>query len=231
MNQQLQSFEEFLASQSVQLPIWAFVINLLLAAVLGLVLGWVYTRYGTSLSNRRQFAGNFMLLAMTTMLIITIVKSSIALSLGLVGALSIVRFRAAIKEPEELVYLFLTIGIGLGLGADQRLVTIMAFALITGLIWLKHQTTKKQDTQNLYLTIGSNGQQQVELNSVVSVLKRHCTDVDLKRFDESKDRMEVSFLVTFESYSDLEASRSELRRLNDSINIAFLDNRGVGRLQ
>ena len=64
------------------------------------------------------------LLAVTTMFIITVVKSSLALSLGLVGALSIVRFRAAIKEPEELTYLFFAISIGLGLGADQRVVTL-----------------------------------------------------------------------------------------------------------
>ena len=57
-------------------------------------------------------------------LIISIVKSSLALSLGLVGALSIVRFRAAIKEPEELVYLFFVISIGLSNGANQFLLSI-----------------------------------------------------------------------------------------------------------
>ena len=72
-----------------------FVINLGLAALLAWVLSVVYARCGSSLSNRRMFGGNFVLLAMTTMLIISIVKSSLALSLGLVGALSIVRFRAA----------------------------------------------------------------------------------------------------------------------------------------
>ena len=55
---------------------------------------------------------------MTTYIVIMVVKNSLALSLGLVGALSIVRFRAAIKEPEELVYLFLIIAAGLGCGAN-----------------------------------------------------------------------------------------------------------------
>ena len=64
---------------------------------------------------------------MTTMLIITVVKSSLALSLGLVGALSIVRFRAAIKEPEELAYLFLTIAIGLALGREPATVRTGGF--------------------------------------------------------------------------------------------------------
>ena len=113
------SFEQFLTTQSAQIPLAAFVVDLLLAALLSWVLARMYTRFGTSLSNRRNFARNFVLLTTTTMLIITIVKSSLALSLGLVGALSIVRFRAAIKEPEELMYLFLSIGIGLGLGAGD----------------------------------------------------------------------------------------------------------------
>ncbi len=56
------------------------------------------------------------MLTVITLLVISIVKSSLALSLGLVGALSIVRFRTAIKDPEELIYLFFSIAIGLGMG-------------------------------------------------------------------------------------------------------------------
>ena len=74
---------------------------------------------------------------MTTMLIITIIQQSLALSLGLVGALSIVRFRAAIKEPEELSYLFLCIAMGLGFGANQRIISIISFVFISSIIWWK----------------------------------------------------------------------------------------------
>ena len=109
-----------------------FLLNALLVVLLSWILSRYYKRYGKSVGNRSSFSNNFMLLALTTMLIIYIVKSSIALSLGLVGALSIVRFRAAIKEPEELTYLFLVIGIGLGMGADQPGITVLAFTLITG---------------------------------------------------------------------------------------------------
>ncbi|MCW5556509.1 MAG: DUF4956 domain-containing protein [Verrucomicrobiae bacterium] len=56
--------------------------------------------------------------------------------LGLVGALSIIRFRAAIKEPEELSYLFICIAIGLGLGAQQTIITVIAFALLVGILAL-----------------------------------------------------------------------------------------------
>ena len=79
----------------------------------------IYIRYGGSMNNRAQFSNSFMLLGMTTCVVIIVVKYSLALSLGLVGALSIVRFRAAIKDPEELTVLFLIIAIGLSFGANQ----------------------------------------------------------------------------------------------------------------
>ena len=94
----MNNLEELISIQNLQVSIFDFFINLLLAAAFSYILGKVYVEYGESLSNRHKFARNFILLTMTTMVVITIVKSSLALSLGLVGALSIVRFRAPIKE-------------------------------------------------------------------------------------------------------------------------------------
>ena len=113
----MEFLEEFLTVTDTQISIVGLIFGLILTAFLATILAGIYTRYGSTLSNRRVFSKNFILIALTTMLVITIVKSSLALSLGLVGALSIVRFRSAIKEPEELAYLFLTICIGLGMGA------------------------------------------------------------------------------------------------------------------
>ncbi len=107
-------------------------VNLGLVLILGQVLVWHYLRFSPVLSNKRKFSRVFVFIAATTMLVIAVVQSSLALSLGLVGALSIIRFRTPIKEPEELAYLFLSIGIGLGLGANQRLVTVLAFGVILG---------------------------------------------------------------------------------------------------
>ena len=119
-----------------------FLFNLFLAAILSYILQKVYIRLGSSISNRSAFSENFVLLAITTMLVITIVKSSLALSLGLIGALSIVRFRAAIKEPEELAFLFLAIAIGLGFGADQKIVTTLSVLFITLVLVIRRYVRK-----------------------------------------------------------------------------------------
>jgi hypothetical protein len=84
-----------LTTQSSSVPLISFLLNLLLAALLCALPAEMFTRFGSSFSNRRQFGGNFILIGMATMIVITIVKSSLALSLGLVGALSKSRKRGA----------------------------------------------------------------------------------------------------------------------------------------
>jgi len=221
------AFRDFLATQSVQVPVWSFIFNLLLAATLSYILSYVYIRYGKSLSNRKSFAANFVLLSMTTMLIISIVKSSLALSLGLVGALSIVRFRAAIKEPEELAFLFLCIAIGLGFGADQRSITIIAFLIITGFIMLTKYAKKSDDSSNLHLTISSSHAPKDYLDNIIKKLNQNCTSVNMKRVDETKEIMEASFLVEFSDYDQFKKTKAELQALNDSTKITFMDNKGI----
>jgi uncharacterized membrane protein YhiD involved in acid resistance len=228
MNKIQQTFQNFLATQGAEISVWGFLLNLILAAILSFVLGHIYMRYGNALSNRTLFARNFFLLTVTTMLVISVVKSSLALSLGLVGALSIVRFRAAIKEPEELAYLFFAIAIGLGLGANQRVITLVAFVAISAIILLRNLVKKKEENENLYLTISSHNPQKADLNAIVEILKIHCSKIRLKRFDETKEILEASFLVEYEGFSQLEASKSDLQKLSESMKVTFLDNKGIG---
>ena len=110
-------------------------ISFVLCILCSYVLKFVYQNYSRSISTRFQFSHLFPILSGATFLVIVIVKSSIALSLGLVGALSIVRFRTPIKEPEELIYLFISIGLGIGFGANQIVATLIIFILLILIIF------------------------------------------------------------------------------------------------
>lgn len=226
-----QGFQEFLVGQTIQVSPVNFTVNLLLSATLCFILGMVYVRFGTSLSNRRKFARNFIMLAITTTMIITVIKFSLALSLGLVGALSIVRFRAAIKEPEELVYLFLAIGVGVGLGADQKLITIIGFLVAIAVILILGRWRRGEETQNLHLNITSHtggNPDMIELSDILEVLKKYCSAVDLRRFDETEELIEASFSIEIDNFEKLNEAKAELRKLSKTIQITFLDNKGVG---
>ena len=181
---------------SSKAPPWLeFVRNIALGALLALGLERVYIRYGHSLSNRTMFARHFYLLAMTTTLIITVVQSSLTLSLGLIGALSIVRFRAAIKEPEELVYIFLAVGIGLALGANQLLVTILAFLTITGIIWLRHRFSagEAENENNLFLGVVSRSPAVLTVPALTELLRERCRRFRLKRVDTTRGETRCEF--------------------------------------
>jgi hypothetical protein len=211
---------------AVSLP--AFALNLLLAAGLAYLLGLAYVRFGQALSNRRMFARNFLLLTVTTTLIISIVKSSLALSLGLVGALSIVRFRAAIKEPEELAFLFLTISLGLGLGANQPIATLAAFTLVLGLLAVRHWLHRRPDPPNLYLTVTSPAPQALSVGQVLEALTAVGATACLKRFEQTPEVLEGSFLVTFPDTARLERFNQRLRELNPAVRVSYVEERGLG---
>ena len=122
--------------------------------VLSFSLKFIYQEKSISLSNKSHISNILPLLSLVTFLVILIVKSSLALSLGLVGALSIVRFRTPIKEPEELIYLFLAISIGLGYGAGQIIPTTIICIIIFIIIWffVGNQFNKVSSEYNLIIS-------------------------------------------------------------------------------
>lgn len=110
-----QDVVDLYGQQSVPLDILFF--NLIVAFLLSLVILFVYKRsYQTTVYNR-SFAVGLPITAMVTSVIIISVASNIILSLGMVGALSIVRFRTALKNPFDTVFMFWSIGLGITIGA------------------------------------------------------------------------------------------------------------------
>jgi len=218
-----ESLKELLWNPSTVASLPKLVISLAIAACLGIVIAQVYVRFGHSLSNRRAFARNFLVLVVTTTLIISIVRSSLALSLGLVGALSIVRFRAAIKEPEELVFLFLAISAGLGLGAGQGLITVVALFIILSLIVIRSLFYKKPEQPNLYLTVASPSSSKLEATHILQALARVGAHASLKRLDQSPEQLEAAFKVDFKGIDNLEQFTSKVRELSPLARISCLE--------
>jgi len=218
-------FQRFLVTENSQISVLDFSVNAVIVLVLSVILELSYAKCAKSLSGRRMFAANFFLIAFTTMLIISIVKSSLALSLGLVGALSIVRFRSAIKEPEELAYLFFTIAIGLGLGANQRIITMIAFGILLAIIWARYFLQSRGTRQNLFLTIRCEEGTKPELEEINTLLVKHFKAHRLSRYDESEQVLDISYWVENGKTADLSSFKRDLKSLSTSIAVSFVDNK------
>lgn len=214
--------ERYIQEFSNNVSLTEFLLNIVVASVLAGLLRLFYIHYGNAISNRRRFANNFLPLALGTLLIIMIVKSSIALSLGLVGALSIVRFRAAIKDPEELVYLFMTIGVGLACGANQPILALIAIVIILSVIWISKriQGEAKQASGKLFINITTD---QEDLESITNMLLQHLTYLELKRMDTLTPGLDLSFVGRAASPADLNQLQQAVRKISPETRLSLLE--------
>jgi len=220
----MENFEGSLITNN-DISISTFLVNLFLTLFLTKFLSLIFNRYGKSISNRILFSNNFPLIGMTTMLIITIVKSSLALSLGLVGALSVVRFRTAIKEPEELSYLFFTIAIGLGLGANQTLITVIGFVLIAIFIYLSNlRKIKKVSTNFMSLLVSANESNNYDVDKITNIIYENVSKLELKRLSSDSGELEILFKIEVDNYKNIINLKNNLKTNFQEININFLSN-------
>ena len=214
---------DFFLNENISINLNNFILNLLATLILCFVLRHLYIKFSSSLSNKDEFSKNFVILGITTCIVITIVKSSLALSLGLVGALSIVRFRAAIKEPEELVYLFLTITIGLGNGAGQLKVTlvglIIAFFIIIffSKIKIKKSLTNLESTQ-ISITI-NNEMTNLKINNLINQIKKHAISIDLVSLNKSKKLIIMNFNIVLKDFDKLNLINDKIIKIYPNANI------------
>ena len=208
------------------LSLTSLVINLAVGIFLSILLRLHFKYFGSTLSNREEFSQVCPFILLTTILIITVVKSSLALSLGLVGALSIVRFRTPIKEPEELAYLFIAIAMGLGLGADQRIPTLVAGPVILIIMAVFKWTKKESKNKNLYLSLDwketpeKTGDFLTQFNQVIG---KHVLISDLRRMDVREGGLEATYFIDVESPGDLSNLVEDLQKTFSGIGVTFID--------
>lgn len=212
-----------------QVPLGQVLLNFCIAAILGFVLRWHYVRFGKTLSNREGFAAVFPFIVITTMLIITIVKSSLALSLGLVGALSIIRFRTPIKEPEELAYLFVAIAIGIGLGANFVAATVVVVLLMLLLMARFSNIRASRTQQHLYLSIDTPNQPGGErfVEALTDAISGHVSFCDLHRVDWRGENAQVTYFIDINATAGVTALLSAIRSLAPEAEITLLDQKRI----
>ena len=149
------------------------VIGLAFAIAIGLFIFLVYRKTFSGVMYSTGFALSLVGLAMVTALVIMAVTSNVVLSLGMVGALSIVRFRAAIKEPMEIVFLFWAIAAGIVIGAGMIPLAV-AGSVIIGVVLIIFANRKHVETPYIVVVNAENDEAEKSALELISRSVRRC---------------------------------------------------------
>ena len=154
----LESITEFSAIDTL--------IAMIFALVIGMFIYLIYKKTFTGIMYSTGFGMSLIGLSLVTTLVIMAVTSNVVLSLGMVGALSIVRFRAAIKEPMEIVFLFWSLASGIVIGAGMIPLAVIG-SVIIGLIMVLFVNCKFSNTPYILIINCNNEQAEEEVTRVI----------------------------------------------------------------
>ena len=202
----MDKINNLLSSQNfTQEPIGIIIVDLIICMMLVSLVSWFYKRYSQSLGGKTHVGSILPLIGLTVFLVITVVKSSLALSLGLVGALSIVRYRTPIKSVYELALLFFLITLGVTASVNIKyaifLITIIIFFPIVLKILFKFNFLKIQ-----HLVI-SDVDKYVEanylFNNTLSEINNEINlDNHIQNIDEDYDNRSTEIMMKFDNMED-----------------------------
>lgn len=161
---------------------------MLFAVIVGLFIFWVYKKTFTGILYSSGFALTLIGLTLVTTLVIIAVTSNVVLSLGMVGALSIVRFRTAIKEPMEIVFLFWSIAVGIVIGAGMIPLAVLG-SVIIGIILLIFANRK--NVENAYILVLNCENEEAE-NTAADLLKSTVKKYRIKSKTVNADGIELT---------------------------------------
>lgn len=137
-----------------------------LSFVLGLFIFFIYKKTYSGVMYSDSFGISLIAMSMITSLVIIAVTSNVVLSLGMVGALSIVRFRTAIKEPMDIAFLFWSIAVGIVLGAGLLPLAIIG-SVIIGIIIVIFSTRKTSDVPYILVVNCENEEAEIEIGKLI----------------------------------------------------------------
>ena len=145
-------------------------LSLVLSLAAGLFIAWIYRRNYRGVMYSNNFSLTLVMMTLITCPVVMCIRESIQLSMGMVGALSIVRFRTAVKDPLDTAYMFWALTMGILLGAGQFFLTACAVVGIGLLLTvLVHIQSKGVNSYLLVLRMGEDAERQA--NQLINNLK------------------------------------------------------------
>ena len=191
-------------------------LSLLLGLAVGLIIAFVYKRCYRGVLYSPNFAMTLVMLTLITTPVVMCIKSDVALSMGMVGALSIVRFRTAVKDPMDTAYMFWALTMGILLGAELHLIALLVVAAISAIMFLL--TFIKFTNTNGYLLV-LHYDEDAEYD-ITQQLRRSVKHRRLRSKTVTRAGAEMTYEVRLDNKQDLVALMLGIEGVHDATLVA-----------
>ncbi len=207
---------DYFTSQFISLTPWKILIGLLLGCLVGLIIAFVYKRCFRGVLYSPTFALTLVMLTLITTPVVMCIKSNISLSMGMVGALSIVRFRTAVKDPMDTAYMFWALTMGILLGAEMYVHALIVVLVIGAILFL--MSFLKLGKGNAYLLVVHYDDYAEQ--DITQLLRRTVKQRKLRSKTVTRSGAEMTVEVRLDSKQDLVAAVLNLEGVHDATLVA-----------
>lgn len=166
--------------------------SLVVSIVFGLLISQIYKRTHRGMNYELSFMSTLVLLAPIVTLVMLFIRGDLVLSLGLIGSLSIIRFRTPVKDTRDMIFLFWTIAVGLGAGTYNWMTVILANAVIIPLVLFLHLLRYGRSDQADFILVCT-GEAECPLEALRSVIGRAVTDAAIRSHEVDGQAWETVF--------------------------------------
>lgn len=199
-------------------------LSLLLAFVLGQVLAWIYSFTHHGLSYSKSFVQSLIVITMVVALVMTTIAGSFVVAVGLMGALSIIRFRNIIKDTRDIAFLFCALVVGMACGSGRYMIAVIGTAMLgLVLLYLYWADFGAFHSANALLRFTFHGELGPD-HRVFQVLRRFCRSILLTSSQSrgpDRSRMDYAYQITVRKVSLNQQMLSELQKIEGIENLSL----------
>lgn len=188
--------------------------NITVALICGLFISWLYRKTYRGPGYSTGFLNSIVLLTMITTLVIMVIGNNLARAFGLVGAMSIIRFRTAIKDTQDIVFIFFSLAIGMAAGAGYHKLALISTLFIGAILYVLSKSSLAMAHQKDFLLQFSYFGNGDESPSYLPVMQKYCRrhkPINARAVNE-QDLLELSYYVKFKDEDKNQEFMRELKK-------------------
>ena len=189
---------KYLATSSENITVFSVLEVMVISLILSMVIFLTYKITFSGVMYNRKFNISLVMLTLVTTMVMFVIGSDIALSLGMVGALSIVRFRTAIKDPRDTVYIFWSIGVGLSVGTGNYIVASIGSVFLLGVLSIFSFSGIGKEDRYILIIRGNRDKEEEIMRCVFNSFKGS----KLRAKNSIGDSMEIIYQIKIKNNED-----------------------------